>query len=42
VLVHEIPEGNWGAGGAVVRLDELREAAARHGHQGAAREDAAV
>jgi phenylpyruvate tautomerase PptA (4-oxalocrotonate tautomerase family) len=26
-LIHEVPDGNWGAAGAVVRFDQLREAA---------------
>jgi phenylpyruvate tautomerase PptA (4-oxalocrotonate tautomerase family) len=26
-LIHEVPDGNWGAGGQVVRFDQLREAA---------------
>jgi phenylpyruvate tautomerase PptA (4-oxalocrotonate tautomerase family) len=29
VLINEVPEGNWGAGGNVVRFALLREAAAR-------------
>src|SRR4051795_9706010 len=27
VLIHEVPEGNWGAAGQVVRFEQLREAA---------------
>ena len=27
VLIHEVPDGNWGAAGQVVRFEELREAA---------------
>ena len=27
VLVHEIAEGNWGAGGQIIRFEQLREAA---------------
>jgi phenylpyruvate tautomerase PptA (4-oxalocrotonate tautomerase family) len=27
VLVHEVPEGNWGAAGQIVRFEQLREAA---------------
>jgi phenylpyruvate tautomerase PptA (4-oxalocrotonate tautomerase family) len=27
VLVHEIPEGSWGAAGQIVRFEQLREAA---------------
>jgi phenylpyruvate tautomerase PptA (4-oxalocrotonate tautomerase family) len=26
-LIHEVPDGNWGAAGQVVRFDQLREAA---------------
>lgn len=26
-LIHEVPDGNWGAGGQVVRFDQLRAAA---------------
>ena len=26
-LIHEIPDGNWGAAGQVVRFEQLREAA---------------
>jgi len=26
-LIHEVPDGNWGAAGQVVRFEELREAA---------------
>ena len=26
-LIHEVPEGNWGAAGQVVRFEQLREAA---------------
>ena len=29
VLVHEVPDGNWGAAGNVVRFEQLREAAAK-------------
>ena len=29
VLIREVPEGNWGAAGQVVRFEQLREAAAR-------------
>ena len=29
VLVREVPEGNWGAGGQIVRFEQLREAAQR-------------
>jgi phenylpyruvate tautomerase PptA (4-oxalocrotonate tautomerase family) len=29
VLVHEVPEGNWGAAGNVVRFSQLRELAAQ-------------
>lgn len=28
VLMHDVPEGHWGAGGQVVRFEQLREAAA--------------
>jgi len=27
VLVHEVPDGNWGAAGQIVRFEQLREAA---------------
>jgi phenylpyruvate tautomerase PptA (4-oxalocrotonate tautomerase family) len=27
ILMHEVPEGSWGAGGGVVRFEALREAA---------------
>ena len=27
VLVHEIAEGNWGAGGQIIQFEQLREAA---------------
>jgi phenylpyruvate tautomerase PptA (4-oxalocrotonate tautomerase family) len=27
VLVHEVPEGHWGAAGQIVRFEQLREAA---------------
>jgi phenylpyruvate tautomerase PptA (4-oxalocrotonate tautomerase family) len=26
-LIHEVPDGNWGAGGQVVRFEQLRQAA---------------
>jgi phenylpyruvate tautomerase PptA (4-oxalocrotonate tautomerase family) len=26
-LIHEVPDGNWGAGGQVIRFEQLREAA---------------
>ncbi len=26
-LIHEVPDGNWGAAGQIVRFDQLREAA---------------
>jgi phenylpyruvate tautomerase PptA (4-oxalocrotonate tautomerase family) len=26
-LIHEVPDGNWGAGGQIVRFEQLREAA---------------
>jgi phenylpyruvate tautomerase PptA (4-oxalocrotonate tautomerase family) len=29
VLIHEVPEGNWGAAGQIVRFEQLREAAAQ-------------
>ena len=29
VLINEVPDGNWGAGGTIVRFAQLREAAAR-------------
>ena len=28
VVIGEVPDGNWGAGGTVVRFDQLRQAAA--------------
>jgi phenylpyruvate tautomerase PptA (4-oxalocrotonate tautomerase family) len=27
VIVHEVPDGNWGAGGQIVRFEQLRDAA---------------
>jgi phenylpyruvate tautomerase PptA (4-oxalocrotonate tautomerase family) len=27
VIVNEVPEGNWGAGGQIVQFEQLREAA---------------
>jgi phenylpyruvate tautomerase PptA (4-oxalocrotonate tautomerase family) len=27
VLIHEVPEGNWGAAGQIVRFEQLRAAA---------------
>jgi phenylpyruvate tautomerase PptA (4-oxalocrotonate tautomerase family) len=27
VIVNEVPEGNWGAGGEIIRFEQLREAA---------------
>jgi phenylpyruvate tautomerase PptA (4-oxalocrotonate tautomerase family) len=27
ILIHEVPDGNWGAAGQVVRFEQLREAA---------------
>ena len=27
ILMHEVPEGSWGAGGGIVRFEALREAA---------------
>jgi phenylpyruvate tautomerase PptA (4-oxalocrotonate tautomerase family) len=27
VLIHEVPDGNWGAAGQVVRFEQLRQAA---------------
>jgi phenylpyruvate tautomerase PptA (4-oxalocrotonate tautomerase family) len=27
VLIHEVPEGNWGAGGQIIRFEQLRAAA---------------
>jgi phenylpyruvate tautomerase PptA (4-oxalocrotonate tautomerase family) len=35
VLVHEVPEGNWGAAGNVVRFEQLRQAAAQQREQAA-------
>jgi phenylpyruvate tautomerase PptA (4-oxalocrotonate tautomerase family) len=29
VLVHDVPDGNWGAAGNVVRFEQLRDAAAQ-------------
>ncbi|MGH2963061.1 MAG: tautomerase family protein [Solirubrobacterales bacterium] len=29
VIVNEVPEGHWGAGGQIVRFEQLREAAKR-------------
>jgi phenylpyruvate tautomerase PptA (4-oxalocrotonate tautomerase family) len=28
VLMHDVPEGHWGAGGQVIRFEQLRQAAA--------------
>jgi phenylpyruvate tautomerase PptA (4-oxalocrotonate tautomerase family) len=28
VVINEVPDGNWGAGGQVIRFEQLREAAA--------------
>jgi phenylpyruvate tautomerase PptA (4-oxalocrotonate tautomerase family) len=36
VLVHEVPEGGWGAGGTVIGLETLRQAAAHERGQAAA------
>lgn len=27
IVIHEVPDGNWGAGGQVIRFEQLREAA---------------
>ena len=38
-LIHEVPDGNWGAGGQVVRFEQLREAAkAERDSEGSGRE----
>ena len=38
-LIHEVPDGNWGAGGQVVRFEQLREAAkAEREQEGSGRE----
>jgi phenylpyruvate tautomerase PptA (4-oxalocrotonate tautomerase family) len=38
-LIHEVPDGNWGAGGQVVRFEQLREAAkAEREKEGSGRE----
>lgn len=36
VLVNEVPDGNWGAGGQVIRFEALREAAKAEREQAAA------
>jgi phenylpyruvate tautomerase PptA (4-oxalocrotonate tautomerase family) len=36
VLVHEVPEGNWGAAGQIVRFSRLREMAAQEREAAAA------
>jgi phenylpyruvate tautomerase PptA (4-oxalocrotonate tautomerase family) len=33
VLIHEVPEGNWGAAGNVVHFEQLREIAAQQREQ---------
>jgi len=33
VLIAEVPEGNWGAGGNVIQFEQLRQAAAREREQ---------
>jgi phenylpyruvate tautomerase PptA (4-oxalocrotonate tautomerase family) len=39
VLIHEVPDGNWGAAGQVVRFEQLREAAkAEREQEGTGRE----
>jgi phenylpyruvate tautomerase PptA (4-oxalocrotonate tautomerase family) len=39
VIVHEVPDGNWGAAGQVVRFEQLREAAqAERDEEGSGRE----
>jgi phenylpyruvate tautomerase PptA (4-oxalocrotonate tautomerase family) len=39
VLIHEVPDGNWGAAGQVVRFEQLREAAkAEREHEGTGKE----
>ena len=39
-LIHEVPDGNWGAGGQVVRFDQLREAAkAEREQEGSGKEE---
>jgi phenylpyruvate tautomerase PptA (4-oxalocrotonate tautomerase family) len=36
VLINEVPDGNWGAAGNVVRFEQLRQAAAHEREQAAA------
>jgi phenylpyruvate tautomerase PptA (4-oxalocrotonate tautomerase family) len=39
VLIHEVPDGNWGAAGQVVRFEQLRQAAmAEREQEGSGRE----
>ena len=39
VLIHDVPDGNWGAAGTVVRFEQLREAAkAERDQEGSGRE----
>jgi phenylpyruvate tautomerase PptA (4-oxalocrotonate tautomerase family) len=39
VLIHEVPDGNWGAAGQVVRFEQLRQAAkAEREREGSGRE----
>jgi phenylpyruvate tautomerase PptA (4-oxalocrotonate tautomerase family) len=39
ILIHEVPDGNWGAAGQVVRFEQLREAAkAERDQEGSGRE----
>jgi len=33
VIIREVPDGNWGAGGQVIRFEQLREAAAKEREQ---------
>ena len=36
ILMHEVPEGSWGAGGAVIRFEQLRAAAQQQREQAGA------
>jgi phenylpyruvate tautomerase PptA (4-oxalocrotonate tautomerase family) len=35
VMIHEVPDGNWGAGGQVIRFEQLRQMAATQRDQAA-------
>jgi phenylpyruvate tautomerase PptA (4-oxalocrotonate tautomerase family) len=43
ILIHEVPDGNWGAAGQVVRFEQLREAAkAEREQEGSGKEQVAA